>query len=272
LALVEAIDTGEASAIQLERIISGDPSLAWAMLRYQASNDDEATVDQRATIRNIIMRMGQNAVRAVAMSLAMKDFSRSAGDMSEEDFVALNQHSLAVGSLARYTFLRIKMLKPFESRWTADEIYAAGVVHDIGIPLVAKIAPEVYSRVSVFARRSGVSFDEAFTILHHEHVNELASIAAASWNVPSVFELTLKHYHAPYKFEEEYVALSCLRYANYLAIHFGYMPGSWPIEATLDPDVAQEVGLPEEELEPLGAALENQIGEILRVDLHHKAA
>lgn len=272
LALVEAIDTGEASAIQLERIISGDPSLTWAMLRYQASNDDGDVAAQRATIRNIIMRMGQTAVRAVAMSLAMKDFSRSAGDMTEEDFVALNQHSLAVGSLARYTFLRINMLKPFKSRWTADEMYAAGVFHDIGIPLVAKIAPEVYSRVNVFARRSGITFDEAFSILHEGHVNQLASIAAASWNVPSIFQLTLNHYHTPYSFEEEYVALSCLNYANYLAISFGYMPGSWPVEAALAPDVAQEVALPEEELEPLRSALETQLGQILNIESSRQAA
>src|SRR5262249_20597380 len=104
--LIQAIDTGEASAADLERIILGDPTVAAMFLRITTKNGVGMDAGH-GTVRNAVMQLGQKSVRTLAMSLALKHVvaaeTPAASDFDKDLF---SKHSLAVGFLARYLFAR----------------------------------------------------------------------------------------------------------------------------------------------------------------------
>ena len=72
LRLIHAIDTGAASAIDLERIIASDPGLSANLLRISNSREPGMDAPGVSTIRAAIMRLGQRSVRTLAVSLILR--------------------------------------------------------------------------------------------------------------------------------------------------------------------------------------------------------
>lgn len=246
LRLINVIDGGEASAIDLERIILADPGLAAGFLRAAAANHE--TEHQLSSIRQAIMYMGQRAVRSLAMSLTVQGLLGSSEGSSTFNQRLYSRHSIFVGFLSRYVYARRQMREPFASAWSADEIFAAGVLHDLGIGLLPRVAPEAFVRVTNYARRAGLTLNSAFERIYSDHVSVLSAAAAETWGLPDVFIQTLRYRHEPWNLQEEYTALCCIEYANNIADSYGISAAEWPARVTIDPEIELEVSLPEEEI------------------------
>lgn len=247
LRLINTIDTGEASAIDLEKIIVSDPGLAASFLRAAAA---AAHGDiEFGTIRQAILYMGQRAVRSLSVSLALQGILINPDVVIPFNQLAFSKHSIFVGFLSRYVYARRQMREPFPSAWSADEIFAAGVLHDLGLGLLPRVAPEVYYRVANYARRAGLTLNAAFEKIYDSHISVLSSAAAETWSLPEVFTLTLRYRSQPWCLMEEYQALCCIEYANYVADNHGYAVADWAVEAETNPEIELEVALPDEEIE-----------------------
>src|ERR1700685_2543874 len=93
--LVKLIDSGEASASTLERIIASDPALSAEFLRM-ASVAAAGGAPRYSTIRGAIMLLGQRTVRSLAMSLILRSMSFSKPKTRNFDSAQFSRHSLAV--------------------------------------------------------------------------------------------------------------------------------------------------------------------------------
>jgi HD-like signal output (HDOD) protein len=255
LQLVKTIDSGEPSAGDLERIIVSDTSLATEFLRLASCSQLGSSTAQYATIKGAIMRMGQRTVRAIATSMLLKDLVRNEAVSGSFDKRAFAKHSLCVGILARFLYARKQKQEQFETRWTADEIFAAGLLSGLSYLLLARIAPDVYNRIYNFAQRVEKPIDVAFQMAYKVPPNGLGAAAAETWNLPEIFATTLKHVHAPWDYWDEYIPLCCLNYANCLASSFGLGIETWAVVPEVEPQVEYEVGLSPEEQETLKNAL-----------------
>lgn len=246
LRLINTIDTGEASAIDLERIILSDPGLAAGFLRaaVAASHGER----EFGTIRQAIMYMGQRSVRTLAVSLALQGVLADPDTPPLFDQAKFSRHSIFVGFLSRYVYARRQMQEPFPSIWTADEIFAAGVLHDLGLGLLPKVAPDVFNRVANFSKRAGLTLNAGFEKLYGDHISVLSAAAAETWQLPDVFTKTLRYRSQPWNMMDEYTSLCCIEYANLLADTHGYAVADWPLTVEPNPEVALEVSLPEEEI------------------------
>ncbi len=58
-----------------------------------------------------------------------------------EQLGRVSRHCLATGLLSRYVFARMQRDEPFESELQADELFAAGVLHDLGLGLLSVLDP-----------------------------------------------------------------------------------------------------------------------------------
>ena len=241
--LINAINSGEASAIHLEKIIVTDPMLCAMVVRVAAANFSQSPPD---SLRMAILRLGQREIRSIAISLAVKrvlhEDPNGAFDVSR-----YARHSLMVGFIARYLFARRKKLQSFHSSWSADEIFAAGVLHDISVPLLARVAPSEFNRVILLARRTGQSFRATFRQIYQCELCELGGVVAKMWDLPSVFTDTMLNMYEPWRAPEELVALSTLSYADYLADLFGAGIEDWEISRSPLIEAELEVGIPPQE-------------------------
>ena len=254
-ALIRAIDGGEATAADLERIIAADPSLSTMLMRAAAIAFGG---NPPTSLRMAILRLGQREIRTVAISLSVKRVLHE-DPTCRFDVTRYARHSLTVGFLARYLSARRQQKEPFESKWSADELFAAGVLHDIGLPLLARVAPEDYSRVELLARRTGQSFQFTFTRIFACELGELGALVAKLWELPPVFTETMRDMHAPWRIPKEMVALSSLSYADYLANQFGATLEDWEVanEPILEAEI--EVGIDPVEQENLKIVVDRHV-------------
>lgn len=244
--LIRLIDTGEASAIDLDRIVSCDPALTADLLRTASLS--APSMSQITTIRGAIMRLGQRSVRAMAVSLLLSDMFKKYNSVPGFDPAGLASHSLFVGYMARYLFARRHAIEPFQSNWTADEVFAAGVMHDLPFGALAIVAPSAITRVAGFARRAQKSFGESFELVYERPLQELGAIACSTWGLPPMFETALRYFREPWEYEQELTAMYCLSYANFLAESSGFVIENWQFLPSVFPEVKVEVGLEDEEI------------------------
>ncbi|GMV87501.1 MAG: hypothetical protein AMXMBFR81_04320 [Chthonomonas sp.] len=244
--LIRVIDTGEASAIDLERVVTCDPALTADLLRAASlMGTVEAPI---TTVRGAIMRLGQRTVRSVGTSLLINDMVKKYRSVPGFDPVALARHSLFVGFMSRYLFARRHSIETFETRWSADEVFAAGVMHDLSVGVMAMVSPAAVTRVATFARRAHKSFVEGFELIFENPLNRLGALACNTWGLPDIFETTQRYFDSPWEHEDELTALYCMSYANYLADANGFALESWEFEPSVFPEIKLEVGLQDEEI------------------------
>ena len=261
------IDSGDATILELERVLAGDPGLSANVLR--ASNAVTlGAVEPVTTVRAAVMRIGVRSLRSITISFAMHELIHDSGSRFNGNRFA--EHSLYVAMLARYVYVRRNLRSAFASRWSADEIFAAGILHDIGVPLLAKVSPESYQRVVHFAHRTSCSFGEAFKHLYGQSINVLAASAMEAWQLPSLFVDSVRHMETPW-LNDEYTALCCLAYADALVSAHGATHEEWPTRPTMSAEYEIEAGLPEEEALAVLDAVGRQVAAYLSIKVSHAA-
>jgi HD-like signal output (HDOD) protein len=269
--LIKAIDKGEATASQLERIIQSDPGLTAEFLRIAAVRLPGQTSPAYSSIRGAIMVLGFKAVKSLATSLMVRHLLRKNALVEEFDAARFVRHSTTVAFLARYLYSRKQKLEPFDSQWSADEVFALGLLSSLGLALLAFVAPPDYFRIHRFAERAKCSLGSAFQQIYGKPHELLCASAARTWGLADDFHKALSHIHEPWAYEEEYTVLSCVAYADYLAHRMSATMESWETEPEKPIEAEAEVGIPDEEFEILKSVLTPQVDDLVDA-LFSKAA
>jgi putative nucleotidyltransferase with HDIG domain len=138
--LIEALDSEESSAQNIGEIISRDVGMSAKILQLVNS----AYFGVQRKIRHpaeAVIYLGADSVRALALTVSV--FSafdqKRAGQFS---IATVNQHSLTVGGLAQSIAKFIKLPKT-----DADDVFAGGLLHDVGKLVIACSHPDLYESV-----------------------------------------------------------------------------------------------------------------------------
>lgn len=245
--LIQVLDQEDVQASEVERIVLGDPALTGAVIKAASSALFGGTDGPTTTVRGAITRLGLQAVQAVAVSLGVQALLGKSGGSSCFDKVRFARHSIFVGFLSRYLYACRVQRNPFVSQWSRDELFAVGVLHELGIGLLARVDPPAFERVFHSAKKHGIDLHIAFNQIYGEPISKLSVIACDTWKLPPIFSNVLSCYEAP-ESHQECVALSCVNYADYLAQVNGYGLAPWPVGTVAQQSVVDEVGLPEKEI------------------------
>lgn len=255
--LLEAIDSGEASARDLERIITCDAALTANLLRL-ANNAESGLPSGITTVRAAILRLGQRSVRSMGVSLTIQAMLGGESFGGSFDPFRYAQHSVAVGFLCRYIFARRKQLGEFQTRWSTEEFFSAGLLHDLGHALLSRVAPGVYAMVCNKAEQMSCSVNMAFQELYGGSLGSLGAVAAHTWGLPKVFIPAIEFCDTPTEAQDDLMALYCLNYADHLAAAMELTIEPWKFEVPLDPLVAADVALEETEVESVTSIVRAQ--------------
>lgn len=261
LKLLDTLNSEDASVYRVEQIISGDPGLAACVLRLANSAWalSSAAVDPDVTtISAALLRIGLRSVRALALSTLIRDVIPVAPGFDRERFA---RHSLFTATLARYTFARHG--GSIKSAWDQEEIFAATLLHDLGYPVLAHVAPAVFDRAWQYARRKGLTLSQAFSFFFERRLGELASLTCNAWRLPEFFPIVMKHFEEPWAYFDEHDALCCVAYAEHLAMRFGASIEEWPVVSQMEPEIVERIALPEEEVAALLPLVQQQVDKFL---------
>ncbi len=248
LQLCEAIDKGVANTAELERYVLGDPAITAGLLRAANSALYGGRTHQASTVQGSIMLLGQKAVRSIAVSVWVQALVQQAKAAKNFDPQRFAEHSMFVGFMSKYLLSRATKIRGLRSAWTPDELFAAGVLHDLGVGLMALVNPDLYNQVHTIADAKQMTPEYAFFALTGRSIAPLGAMAAGAWRLPPMFGQVILGFSEPFASEDEQDALCCVYYANYLADSTGRSITGAKIESTIDPAIQEKVGIDEEDI------------------------
>lgn len=140
-----------------------------------------------SSLQHAITLLGYNSIRSLAMSVSMKSLLKvDASTFDPERFWA---HSLAVGTGSR-------MLAEWNRFPLKDDVFTAGLMHDVGILLEVKYFPDELKQVAVAAREEGGDLclaEQKFLGVDH---GLLGAWLAEQWRLPPLLREPMLRHHA----------------------------------------------------------------------------
>lgn len=170
----------------VERLIVSDQSLTAKVLSVSNSSFYKG-LNQVATVRNAIVRLGINEVSNIVMLVTHENNFRSKDPFVHENMRALWRHSLgcALGSnwLAQKCGLR----------GLAHEAFFAGLLHDVGKLFILTVIDDLKHSDKLATKPSNALLLEAMHSLHASHGYSLM----VHWNLPEKYCNVVRDHHNP---------------------------------------------------------------------------
>jgi len=171
--LINALQDANATSKDFEAIIAQDPALAGKLLRL--TNSPLFSPNGRIeSIATAVSLLGLRRLRSIAMSVA-GDTMFSSGSSAEQARIRLWEHSVACACVGRSLANAIPGVD-------ADEMFLAGIFHDVGKLLFFDVMPELYEDMT--REKSGTALvdeEQYLTGLTHEEIGFKSSKA---WELP----------------------------------------------------------------------------------------
>lgn len=173
----ELVESKTASAADLHRVIKADPALSARLLKLvnSAYYGLPGTV---GSLEKAVILLGVTAVRNLAIATGIEQLFRRAKIKGAFNGRDLWMHCLAVSAAARCLCERMSVRR-------MDEVFMAGLMHDLGLLAAAQVVPEDFNRVVEAVGSSEQAWDtvemEIFGIDHAAAGAQLAE----RWHFPA---------------------------------------------------------------------------------------
>ena len=189
LSLKMVTDEGERALLKL---IEQDPLLSAKVIGLSNAPLFGAAKEVM-TVRDAATLLGLKRVKMIALSFAMMS-SMARGPTGLLNVQNLWQHSLTV-AMAMHTMSRVM---PSDIRPLDDEIFLAGLLHDIGFLVLNHINPELsdkfHARMAAEAGRPVEEIEAEMLEMSH---SELGAELGRYWNLPEAIIAVLRYHHQP---------------------------------------------------------------------------
>ncbi len=187
---VERLNDPDASATDISRVISQDPSLSTKLLKIvnSAFYGFPSRID---TISRAITVVGTLELTDLILgATAIQTFAKLPNQLIDMDrFWA---HSLYTGIVSR--LLARQLRAP-----NLERCFITGLLHDIGALIIYRYQPEQARQALELARQDGLPLQDAEqSVFGFDHAEVGAELMAA-WHLPETFIETTRYHHAPSK-------------------------------------------------------------------------
>jgi len=183
----EVVESKVASATDLHRVIKADPVLSAKLLRL-VNSAYYGLPGQVGSVEKAIILLGVKSVKNLAMASGIEQMFQQLelpGQVTGRD---LWVHCLAVATAARE-------LGELAHLPRLDEVFMAGLIHDVGLLAAAQVAPEDFAEVVGLCltgeHRWAVAEVEILGIGHAEAGGRLAE----QWHFPDTLVEMIAHHH-----------------------------------------------------------------------------
>jgi putative nucleotidyltransferase with HDIG domain len=212
--VLEVCNNPNASANDLNRVISYDPVLTGQMLKL--INSAYYGLPNRITsLTRAIIMLGINTVKNLVLTTSIlagcKGLS-SSRHMTINDFWA---HCLCVGVLCKLIAARSGI-----SAIEQEEYFVAGLLHDLGkLPMMACF-PDLYSRTVQDAKDLNIQLFESETMHIGFNHCQVGVLIAAKWRLGEALREVINEHHSQAGESETAIMVSSTALSNHLANHF----------------------------------------------------
>jgi putative nucleotidyltransferase with HDIG domain len=189
LKITELVNDPKSSAKDLARVITDDQILTARLLKLV--NSSFYGLPQRiSTVTAAIVLIGFDAIRNLLLTTSVFDLFADRNKKEQQKQEKFWDHSLgcAVGAKVIGNFLRYDNI---------EELFVAGLLHDIGKIVEMTFQPDGFSKVAAAISRENILMITAeIRILGYSHA-EIGKLLAEKWNLPSKLVQIIAHHHQP---------------------------------------------------------------------------
>jgi putative nucleotidyltransferase with HDIG domain len=235
------------------RVLETDPPLAARVVRV-ANSPRFATLQRAANLRQAMMRLGLREMKRLVTEAAVRSVFGSRDARIADACQGIWTHSRAVGLLARELAVWVKAGNP-------EEAYLAGLLHDVGKPIVAGFLLEM-ERATV-GRQISAWMKAGDWIRLVQRIHRPVGLAfGARWQMPAPVLKAIEGC-SDYRQNADKSLANCVRLANQWAKRLGIYVGQ-PDYGEVDLLITEGIsllGLEPRQVEDLGAGLDELLAE-----------
>ncbi len=175
----------------LLKLIEKDPAISARVIGL-SNSPLFGTSRKIMSIHDAASVLGLKRIKMIALSFAMVS-SMNANRGGLLNVMQLWQHSMAVA----LAMDELSLAMPEELRPPHEEIYLAGLLHDIGFLVLEYVDPELSNRFHVrLASDTEHSIEEIESEMLEVSHSELGALLAQHWNLGDVIIAVLRHHHS----------------------------------------------------------------------------
>jgi len=185
--LTTACHDPNADAGQFASIIECDPAMSVKILKM-ANSPLFCPSGEVKSIAHASSLLGLRRLKSLAMSVAAAEMFSSGSQVGQKERRGVWRHSLGCATVARALTRHI-------SGFDEDQVFLAGVFHDIGKLFFLDAIPEEYGEVH--SSCTGLQLLEVEQLhfgVTHERIGYLSAI---SWNLPEIIRVAIGWHHRP---------------------------------------------------------------------------
>ena len=177
------------SAKEVSQIISSDPALTSKVLRV-VNSSFYGFPNRITTITHAIVILGFNTIKSIVLSSTIFDVFRRGTKPGEFDRTEFWKHSIGCGAAAKVLGRRI-------SYPMLEELFIAGLLHDVGKIVLDQYLPEKFGEVGALVRARDILIVEAeMSVLGVTHA-DVGAWLFEKWNLSKGLVDAVRHHHNP---------------------------------------------------------------------------
>ncbi|MEM9399807.1 MAG: HDOD domain-containing protein [Verrucomicrobiota bacterium] len=186
--LQEIMDNDFFSTTDVEELISRDPALTIRILKT-ANSPAYGLSRQIDSVSQALMLLGTAEIRDIVFGTS---FVKSLNQLKVDqiDMPAFWKHSIACGLCSRYLASKVDANK-------AEGFFIAGLLHDIGRLMMAKIFPDQYKQAIELSHSEKISIIEAERKIFKLDHATLADAILKQWRMPMKLRNIVTWHHLP---------------------------------------------------------------------------
>ncbi|HTP51253.1 MAG TPA: HDOD domain-containing protein [Anaeromyxobacteraceae bacterium] len=172
---LEVLKDPDVSFKQVGTIIERDPVIAARLLR-QATSAAFAGGTKKVTLPEALTRLGAKAVRSLLVEATAQKVFMSRDPKIADSMKRVWQHSVAVATLSRDVLA-------LSGNADSEAAYLAGLLHDVGKPVVAAILLEFERQMTEVYNRPFIDSAEWMAVIARTH-RPVGVALAEKWQMP----------------------------------------------------------------------------------------
>lgn len=188
--IIEIVENPKSTARDLHDVIKMDPALSAKVLKV-VNSAFYGLPGQIASVDRAIVLLGLAAVKNISIAASIARMFK--GSQISEHFSAkdLWQHSVAVGVTAR------ELMKLANSAVSADEVFVAGLIHDIGMLVERQAHPEKFAKVVDTCMNEGGNFMQREVEIIGATHQDFGAGLTTKWRFPRHLRAAVGFHHSP---------------------------------------------------------------------------
>lgn len=248
--IIKLADDPSASPKALERMLEREPAICAKILKVANSAYYGSNVVP--SIGRAISVLGMNTVRSLVTTIVYHQMMSGKSQAPLFSKIEFWKHSLATATAAR---ILGKLKMPLK----AEELYSAGMMHDIGILVMERFAPELLQDSMRKAVEDGIPLLEAEQMTCGFTHPEVGLLLADRWNLTPTLKGAIRYHHEPIADQETMETTALISAANTLAHQCGFKTLRSKDVDEFDMIAADAINMPEDQLEVIRNVLHQEV-------------